>query len=309
MLAGAADLDVLVGRVAWPDAAVVAPRSAGAVAPLPGWSAVLADTASRTPGCPCCAVRIDLVEAVERAVTRRNRPDHVIVAVDLDDPLGSDVVTAVYTVLSDPDLARLVRLDGVVVAVDPVAVATRLAIGAPPLRPAEVEALAIADRVMVGRADAVTGDAATLIDTIMHAAAPFASVLVPALVPVRRPDVFGIDAWHGVPRHRPLLPVEVPGLELPDTVVLRHNGALEPDAVDGFFDRLVAGNARRLLRFQGLIAATGNDGRTCCHGVRSYAMSHPAIEDGDAGPDNIVVVTGWGLDVDEVADDFRAAST
>lgn len=309
MVAGGAGLDRLLAHVATPGTAVIAPRSVVPGAFVPGATMVAADVESRTPGCSCCAVRLDLIAAVERAVLRRERPGHVVVAVDLDEPAAADVVTVVYTLLSDPDLARLVRLDGVVVAVDPVALATRRAVGLPVLRRAEIEALAVADRVLVGRADALTPHVAHDVDALLHAVAPYAYVLAPARVPVGRADLFGIDAWHGVPHHhQPSTVRSSLGLELPDTVVLRHQGALDPDAADLFFDRLVTGNAPRILRFQGVVVGRGSVGRTCCHGVRSYAMSHPAAEDGDPGPDNLVVVTGWGLDTDELADDFREAT-
>lgn len=311
MVVSGTGLEQLLARMSTPGTAVVAPRSAVPGAFLPGACTVDPVVESRTPGCPCCAVRLDLVASVERAVLRRRPPAHLVVAVDLDDPDGADVVTVVYTLLSDPDLARLVRLDGVVVAVDPVALSTRRAVGLPVLRRVEIEALAVADRVLVGRADVIRPDVAADIDGVLVAVAPFARVLMPALERVGRADVFGIDAWHGVPRHRrhDRSSASAPtNLELPDTVVLRHRGVLDPDAADLFFDRLVTGNARRMLRFQGVVVGRGNDGRTCCHGVRSYAMSHPAAEDGEPGPDNLVVVSGWGLDVDELVDDFREAT-
>lgn len=302
-------MDRLIALVSSPGTAVVVPRSMTPGGFLPSAVTTDPDVDSRTPGCACCALRLDLIAAVERAVFRPRPPARLIVVVDLADPLGSDVVTVVYSLLSDPDLARLVRLDGVLVALDPVSLATRRAVGMPALQFAEIQALSIADRVLVGRADAITSDAGADVDEVLRSAAPYALVLAPALRQVGRADLFGIDAWHGVPRHRDDDGAVLDGLDLPDTVVLRHRGVLEPEAADDFFDRLVTSHAPKILRFQGVVAGRGNNGRTCCHGVRSYAMSHPAAEHGDPGPENVVVVTGWGLDVEMLVDDFRDATT
>lgn len=75
----------------------------------------------RTFGCRCCQVRLDLVEGLRMLIERRVRPDRVVVLLD---PL-CDISTALQTLLSDPDLGRLISLDGVIATTDAVALSTR----------------------------------------------------------------------------------------------------------------------------------------------------------------------------------------
>lgn len=295
----------MLERVAAAQRAMVVPNSLGGQ--VGAITTTEPDEAARTADCGCCRVRVDLIDAVRRAVHREPRPSSLVVVVDLDDPAGNDVVTAVYTLLSDVDLARLVRLDAVVVTCDAVELATRLAVddpSVPPVRPSDVEALAIADRVLLARADAVTPAALHRVEAGLRVAAPFAQVLAPGVRGVGPLDLFGIDAWHGPPA------VPDRGLDAaapagPDCITLVQHGALDADAVDEWFDELVARYANSLIRLQGVIAPRGRDEYVCCHGVRSFARSHPA-SDYRLGDDSRVAVVGWGLDASALAESFRS---
>jgi G3E family GTPase len=92
------------------------------------------------------------------------------------------------------------------------------------------------------------------------------------------------------------------------TVVLRQHAPLDPEAVDAWLEQLVDTHARRLLRMQGALSVVSVPERVCCHGVRSFAMSHSENADPATSRrhESLVVVVGHGLDVAELADGFAA---
>jgi len=96
--------------------------------------------------------------------------------------------------------------------------------------------------------------------------------------------------------------------DVADTVVLRQAAPLDPDAIDEWLTWLVDTHARRLLRMQGALAVVSASARVCCHGVRSFAMSHSEAADPVTSRrnDSLVIVVGHGLDVDELSSGFAA---
>ena len=277
----------------------------------PGSVLIEPDVAHRTRECPCCAIRLDLVDGLLRAVRRRRRPRRILLVADPND----DLTTMTYTLLSDADLARHVRLDGVVMAVDAVAAATRIA--APGLlgNELELDALAVADVIVLGRSGELTTDGFGRLVSALRDVNQVGHVCAPALS-LRgddRPDddvVMGLDAWHGAPT----LSAAIPSVsrrdrdDVPDTVVLRQAAPLDPDAIDEWLTWLVDTHARRLLRMQGALAVVSASARVCCHGVRSFAMSHSEAADPVTSRcnDSLVIVVGHGLDVDDLSSGFAA---
>lgn len=246
---------------------------------------------------------IDLIDAVERVARRKWRPRRVVVGVT-----AGEVIAAVYTILSDPDLRRLVHLDGVVVAVDAVAMATRSRAAMPVVDDADASALAIADRVVLAKADRVLGQVLENVHLHVAGRARFATVLAPSIAPVIGADLLELDAWHGVPN---VAPDDAPGrgavhhqgsIAGPRTVVLHQDGLLDSDGVEGWINGVIASHAPRLLRLQGVLAVSGSTGQICCHGVRSYAMSHPDADHPSRGPPaSLVAIAGIGLDAGALA--------
>lgn len=300
-------IEALAGRL------VVAPASVLSALPGPnrgGRVTIAADIAPRAPGCPCCEVRLDVVDALARVARRRRPPAGLVLAV----PGTEDVVTVVRTVLSDPELARLVALDGVVAAVDAPAAATRLAIGAPIGDQALVHRVAIADRIVPVGARGLTRTARADVVLALDRIAAFAPRPEPFEGAAAR-RLLDLRAWHGVPElhsgmARTTATAEVPGgdVELPSVVVLHQQGMLDPDAIDAWLGDIVAGHARRLLRLQGVLAVAGAPGRVCCHAVRSHASSHPEPPSVTNPRDRTtIVVCGMGLDAHELLTGLHAA--
>jgi G3E family GTPase len=276
-----------------------------------------ADVAHRTPGCICCAMRLDVVDGLLRATRRFHRPRRILLVAEA----GEDLTTITYTVLSDPDLARHVRLDGVVMALDAVASTTRLAGEGSVGSQLEIDALAVADLVVVDRSDELTSAGFDRLVTAVRAVNRVGVLWPPAprhRSGRRRGDDIPVaitkrlDAWHGAPAVDTVTtfraPPSIGGSDTPATVVLRQSEPLDPGAVDEWLARLVDTHARRLLRMQGALAVVSSPERVCCHGVRSFAMSHSESADPPQSRrhESLVLVIGRGLDVAELAAGFAA---
>lgn len=79
---------------------------------FPGAQMVIAadeEVVERSPGCPCCAVRHDLVRVLRNLGERRHRPARIIV----ETSAVADVATLEQTLMAHPALRRVVTLDGV----------------------------------------------------------------------------------------------------------------------------------------------------------------------------------------------------
>ena len=289
-----------------PNVAVICSIDRLAVHSERGLLVVDADVASRTPGCGCCEVRIDLVDAVGRVVRRRRRPSRVLVLLDEVD----DAVTVTYTVLFDAGLQRLVQLDGVVTVVDAVQLATRIHGDLAVDTDRGLDRLAIADRIVVARGRDVTPVAMGQIGHMLRSINQIAPVIVPSLTICTLDELVDIDAWHGAPsvgrvpaEPSPLLPPDAPR-----TIACSSAHPLDADLIDEWLDALIAEHATRLLRLQGAVRVPGSERHSCFYGIRSYAMNH--THPGDAGlpaAASSVVVIGRGLPAEELQASFAAA--
>ena len=257
------------------------------------------DVYFRSPGCPCCAIREDLIASVVRATRRSKPPEHLCVVVD---PATDDLLTVISTLLSSFESSQRCSLDSVVLHLDAVELATRIATGGSVVS-AELEpAVAIADLITIDRTSQVTNSALASMSTALRTQAAFARV-------VNGPsDSAGgggrLDAWHGTPA---AIAIESDRNSTPSTVVLRLDDPLDPNAVEEWLDLLLAQHATRLYRMQGALSIVGNDERTCCFGVRSFAVSHS--ERGHISrrsTDSVIALCGLGLNADELAASFES---
>jgi len=317
VVAGGPEAALMAARLAQGLASGARPERVGVIAEVPSpepdpavsWIAIAAIEGERTEGCGCCRSRLDLVSSIRLLVERPRPVERIIVVVDP----ARDISTVTQTVLSDPDLQRLVELDGVIVTVDAVAAATRLAVEAPFAGALELQRLSIADRIVVSRADDVTDDALGRLLRSVRTVNRFGFIAVPAITPVDMGLLVDLHAWHGAPLVGPNNAAEpivlAPGDVLPMTVRCEVDGVLDPDAMDEWFDRLLAEHGIRLLRLQGAVSVAGQPHRVCCHGVRSFASSHSEIEHLPEHRSNhsLVVVVGYHLDAESLRSTFVAA--
>ncbi len=288
--------------------AVIAESAAPEPATGVDWLVVGAVEGDRTEGCPCCRSRLDLVQAI-RLVLERPRPaQRVIVVVDP----ARDLSTVTQTILSEPDLQRLVDLDSVIATVDAVSLGTRLALDLPFDDALGLQRLAVADRVLVARAIDLTDDALGRVLRAVRTVNRFGYVAVPSVSPIDMSALVDLRAWHGAPQlaaarlEEPFVVAD--GADLPVTVHCEVDGLLDPDAVETWFDQVIAAHGPRLLRLQGAVAVTGQEHRVCCRGVRSYATSHSEQEHppGDRSLRSVVAIVGYGLDADALRHEFES---
>ncbi len=263
------------------------------------------DVHHRSPGCSCCAVREDLVDAFVRATQRLARPERIVVLVD---PIAQDVITVVSTLLSSVEIARRCELDAVVADLDAVELATQLAttgdvLGSPGEGAAAslVETVAIADRIVLRRRSHVTSERRDELSRALRIRSGFGRLDADTAVLAQH-----LDAWHGAP-----LATEQTATSpsSPCTAILRVATPLDPDAIDTWLEQLITRHARRLLRVQGALSVAGQDERTCLRGVRSFASSHSEREHPThRSTESLLAISGIGLDVDELAASFQATA-
>ncbi len=301
-------------------------------------SVIAPDVASRAPGCECCQVRLDLVEAIRNAVLRRTPPRRLVVVVDrpavesdsetlAEDP-ASDVVTAISTIHADGEIGRLAHFAGLVVDVDACAASTRLASGLA-LWDANIEvALAIADSISVAGGELLTEQARSAITDALGRLNRIGEVHfrsandldVERLVGRDAPDILRSLSHlrHGDVDVPEALPAAASGSAAAtvETVVLHRLGVLDPDALNSWLDRVIAESPRNLLRFHAVLRVATDQARVCIHGCRSAMRSDEETPLGPRrsthGPsdrDNVVVLVGWDLDRDALAATFESIET
>lgn len=317
IVAGGPESTLLAARLATGLAACSVPELVGVIAevgsPKPDasvpWITISAAEDEQTEGCPCCGIRRDIVSSTRLLLERPCPVDRIIVLVDP----GRDVSLVTQTVLSDPDLQRLVELDGVIVTVDAVALATRLAVEMPFAGAFELHRLAVADRIIVSGADELTDDALGRVMRSVRTINRFGIIAAPALMPLDIGALVDLHAWHGAPMVGPANASEPllvsPQDDIPMTVRCEVEGLLDPNAIGEWFDCLITKYGTRLLRLQGAVAVVGENHRVCCHGVRSYASRHSEVEHlpPHRSAHSLVVVVGYQLDAQSLRSSFLAA--
>lgn len=271
------------------------------------WLTIDAIEGERTEGCSCCRARLDLVRALRLLLERPRPAERVLVLVDP----ARDTATVTQTLLAEPELQRLVDLDGVIATVDATALATRLAVGLPFGDELELQRLAVADRILVSRAIDITDEALGRVMRSLRTVNRLGYLAAPSLTPLDMAVLVDLRAWHGAPvlgSSRLQEPMVAADGHLPVTVHCELDGLLDPEAVDEWFDRVIAQHGPRLLRLQGAVAVRGHEHRVCCRGVRSFAISHSEDEHpaDQRSERSVVALVGYGLDADTLRDEFAS---
>ncbi|MGE0748847.1 MAG: GTP-binding protein [Rhodospirillales bacterium] len=124
-------------------------------------------------GCLCCTVRGDLIDTLGALAAKRDDGgradfDRVIVeTTGLADP-----APILHTLMTDPQIARHFRLDGVIATVDAANAAASL-----DRQPEAVKQVAVADRLLLTKADLVDAGAACAVENRLRALNPGAPVI------------------------------------------------------------------------------------------------------------------------------------
>lgn len=236
-----------------------------------------------TKDCPCCAVRTDLIEAMDDLLARRTHPGHVVIeAVG-----GSDLAMIAQTFLRTNRLVTQARIGALVTVVDGHAAGTALhhhPTGA--IEGLDLDAVAMADLVVVNRLDrlvptveqqtawqlwSLSGSGQVHVDQPRRQADP---------LPRRILDLPGFDLRRvptsllGRPAERTLDIADRPLRR----VVADVAGRLDRVALDDWLGRLQAGAGGNLLRWRARFAIDGQERSWVGHGVRSSTE----VDDGPA---------------------------
>ncbi|MBL6635329.1 MAG: GTP-binding protein [Ilumatobacteraceae bacterium] len=251
----------------------------------------------RNRDCQCCAIREDLVCSVVRATRRAQVPNQIVIFLD---PTGCDVLVAISTILSSVEITRRSSLDAVLVHVDAGELATRLTTGGAIIDDWLLPAIAVADRFILGNCNNVRPHIERQIRAELMGRSGFAKEVLGA--GERCGDRGRLQAWHVAPEVRSVEADHPGGLS---TVVLRADQPLDEDAINEWFDWMIASHASRLFRLQGTLSVQGNKERRCCHGVLSFAGSHAeSTESIPCSSESVIAISGVGLDGDELMASF-----
>ena len=223
-------------------------------------------------GCVCCTVRGELAAAIRDLLSRRTRglvPPFrrlVIETTGLADPLP--VLT---TLTADPVLRHHVRLGSVVVTADAVNVARQIA-----TQPESVKQLAVADRLVLTKADLCGAEAVAEAVAALRAVNPDAPLLVAGTDPIDAPEILGerpLPGGAGWSAHG-LRCDPVPGeATSPHGAGLASFSLVIDEAIDWtafglWLSALLHRHGDRVLRVKGLLNVAGADAPVAIHGVQ-----------------------------------------
>jgi len=116
-----------------------------------------------TTGCLCCTMRGDLVEALERLTRNLDNGRATFSRVVIETTGLADPAPVLHTTMVHPYLVLRYRLDGVIAVVDAVNGADTLE-----RHPEAVKQAAVADRIVLTKADLVGADRAFALHTLMQ---------------------------------------------------------------------------------------------------------------------------------------------
>jgi G3E family GTPase len=233
-------------------------------------------------GCVCCALRGDLQQTLrDLFLTRRQGEIGNFERVLLETTGLADPAPVLQTLLSDALLLGQFRLNGVVTCVD-----AYHAPGQFKTHPEAVKQAALADRVVITKADQVSADALAALRVTLADLAPLASiglaphgVIDPAFVTDiglkdARADTARIERWLGT-RQRGGGDAHHAHDSAITTFTLRFERPFSARAFEQCIEVLTALRGPDLLRVKGLINVAGESGPLVVQGVQH--LFHPPV--------------------------------
>ncbi|MGE4323151.1 MAG: GTP-binding protein [Sphingobium sp.] len=243
-------------------------------------------------GCLCCTIRGDLLATLRDAPWRFAREgtcwfDRVVIeTTGLADP-----APILHTLMTDPDLQTLYRLDGVIATVDAVTGMATLDAQQEALRQA-----AVADRILLTKTDLAADDTRRAIEARLHALNPSSPIITaqhgvvdPAALfdaglynpSTKSHDVqrwLGTEAFedhhHGHHDHAHRHDVNRHDDSIRSTC-LTFDEPLQPDAFERWLDVLTMFKGPDILRIKGIVNLFGEKKPVVIHGVQH--IFHPPV--------------------------------
>jgi G3E family GTPase len=278
-----------------------------------------------TNGCICCVVdvRTDLVRILQTLLARPERFDHILVETSgLADP-----TPVAATFFMDNDVARQVRLDGVVTLVDALHIESHL--DDPLLRDHDnqaIDQIVAADRIIVNKTDLV--DEATLqrVEQRLRKINEGGQVMRSNHAQVDLTQILGISGFDSASQligdpyfldsaehvctvtcehdhvdgpHDVHHPHAAPGHQHDPSVgsvSLVFDGSFDRSALDATLQDLVAVDGDDIFRLKGIVAISGSARRHVLQGVHRVLDLRPAETWGATAPQSKFVFIGRRLD-------------
>ena len=244
------------------------------------------------PGCPDCALRVDLARALPLVTLRRNPPRHLFIELSGD----ADVVTVTQTLIGDADLRRSTRIDSILTVVDAEDIVGRLATGRSFLPTAtSSDQISVADNVIVNRIERLSPHACDAVTWGIRRLNPHAPMAIGRVPPARQLiDVGAFDP--GQVEHR-LGALGPPAAAQGTTTWLDVDGALDPAGLYGWIDELHHDHRRDLLRMHGVFSVAGEDHRWILSGARAVVEFDIGSAWASDRRSSRLVLTGHDLDL------------
>ncbi len=248
---------------------------------LDGEVAVLAS------GCVCCTMRSDLEETLRGLLVRRDRGEVSPFRRILVESTGlADPAPIAQLLLNNPLVSHHLRLDSIVATVDAVHGARQLN-----EHPEAVKQAAMADRLLLTKADIADPAGADALRTRLQALNPGAALHLSAHGNVEPDVLFGAGLSGINPNLQRWLRQEAYGPGHPHTHAHAHDAAiatfcltfsqpLEWAAVHSWLGHLRQERGDGLLRVKGVLDLVGEPGPVAIHGV--HHVFHPPV-----------LLTGW----------------
>ena len=272
------------------------------------------NTVLMNSGCLCCTVRGDLAKALRDLLPRVQAVEVTRVVVETTGL--ADPAPILATLMSDVTAATKFRLDGVVTVVDAVHGAGQM-----DAHPEALRQVAVADRILLSKADLVTADALAVLRAriarinpapqivVDHGVVDAAALLNAGLFDPasKNPDVRGwLDAEAYAERPAPGDPNRHD--DRIQAFCLTFEEPLHWQGIGSWLEMLVATRGDSLLRVKGILNLHGQDRPVAIHGVQH--LFHPpalltAWPDGDPRTSRLVFITR-DLPRDVIEDGLRA---
>ncbi len=260
------------------------------------------DTVLLASGCLCCTVRGDLVASLKRLMARSRAGELPAFRRVIIETTGlADPAPIIHTLMSDPGLADRFRLDGIVATVDAVNAMSQL-----DRLPEPVKQVAVADRLVLTKADLATPETlAALADRLrrVNPAAPVLTAVQGRIDPAElldaglyNPATKSLDVQRWLKEEAYLEAAGTHDREHGHDGAHHHDHGHDPnrhdDHVRAFcltwerpldWDRFVdwaellaATHGERLLRLKGVLNVAGVANPVAVHGVQH--LFHPPVE-------------------------------
>ncbi len=237
-------------------------------------------------GCLCCSIRGDLSKTISDLLVRRSAGAVIFDRVVIETTGLADPAPILQTLLVDPSLASTLRMDGVVTVADAAAGSATL--------DAQFEAVsqvAMADLIIVSKADLVTRADAAAFQQRLRRCNPTARILLADHGKLPAQNLFGLSAlrrdvtprqalnWLSPAKHDPLtnlsglapvprIPVVSPHDTRIQSVSILLDHPLPDAAFDIWLDTLIGLKGPDILRVKGIVFLKGDERPFVFHGVQ-----------------------------------------